>query len=485
MAPKARRVAVIGAGPSGAIATDALVKEQAFDTIRVFDRRNIAGGTWIYSPELPPCIPSLRDLVENRANRPVELPESFPAWTPTIETADSHQMRYSDTGMHETLHSNIPPEVMAYTQEPIPKVLSEQTLARYGPDGAPRHRELIREWVEAIFTRGGHDKLIEFGTTVELAEKKSDEWVLTLRRRIPDKSEDYWWQETFDAVVIASGHYYLPYMPQIPGLIEYDANFPGRVLHSKHFRSPEHFRNKKTIVVGGSVSAFEALHDIRTVTKGPVIASLREPVPVFGWVPFTHPDITIKPEITNLCPDTGRVTFSDNSTEDDVDIILFATGYDYSFPYLPQVKVKNRRVQGLYQLVFHIDDPTLAFVGMVKGGFTFRVFEWHAVAAARVLAGRGHLPAKAEMEKWEEDRMAKRGDGIHFFTLAPDFEEYFNSLRATAGDPEPGTTGRILPKFDHEWVTLYAKVINSRIEEWKEENRRAEELRGEVAEAAL
>ena len=41
-----RRVAVIGAGPAGAIATDALVKEQAFETIRVFDRKSVIGGTW-------------------------------------------------------------------------------------------------------------------------------------------------------------------------------------------------------------------------------------------------------------------------------------------------------------------------------------------------------------------------------------------------------------------------------------------------------
>ena len=43
---KPRRVAVIGAGPAGAIATDSLVKEQAFDTIRVFERQHAAGGTW-------------------------------------------------------------------------------------------------------------------------------------------------------------------------------------------------------------------------------------------------------------------------------------------------------------------------------------------------------------------------------------------------------------------------------------------------------
>lgn len=46
MSIKAKSVAVIGAGPAGAIATDALVKEQAFDTIRVFDRRPVIGGTW-------------------------------------------------------------------------------------------------------------------------------------------------------------------------------------------------------------------------------------------------------------------------------------------------------------------------------------------------------------------------------------------------------------------------------------------------------
>jgi cation diffusion facilitator CzcD-associated flavoprotein CzcO len=49
-----RRVAVIGAGPAGAIATDALVKEGAFDTIRVFDRRVIVGGTWYDATAFPP-----------------------------------------------------------------------------------------------------------------------------------------------------------------------------------------------------------------------------------------------------------------------------------------------------------------------------------------------------------------------------------------------------------------------------------------------
>jgi cation diffusion facilitator CzcD-associated flavoprotein CzcO len=42
----AKRVAVIGAGPAGAIAVDALVQEQCFEVIRVFERREGPGGCW-------------------------------------------------------------------------------------------------------------------------------------------------------------------------------------------------------------------------------------------------------------------------------------------------------------------------------------------------------------------------------------------------------------------------------------------------------
>ncbi len=43
---KVKRVAVIGAGPAGAITVDALSQEKTFDIIRVFERRERAGGCW-------------------------------------------------------------------------------------------------------------------------------------------------------------------------------------------------------------------------------------------------------------------------------------------------------------------------------------------------------------------------------------------------------------------------------------------------------
>jgi cation diffusion facilitator CzcD-associated flavoprotein CzcO len=44
--PRVKRVAVIGAGPAGAIAVDALAQEKTFDLIRVFERREGPGGCW-------------------------------------------------------------------------------------------------------------------------------------------------------------------------------------------------------------------------------------------------------------------------------------------------------------------------------------------------------------------------------------------------------------------------------------------------------
>lgn len=45
-----KSVAVIGAGPAGAIAVDALMQERAFDVIRVFERQEKAGGCWLVLP---------------------------------------------------------------------------------------------------------------------------------------------------------------------------------------------------------------------------------------------------------------------------------------------------------------------------------------------------------------------------------------------------------------------------------------------------
>lgn len=189
-------------------------------------------------------IPSLRQLLDGKANAIPQLPSRYPCKTAKTPDINSTEARYADTAAHEYLHSNLPPSVMAFSQEPIPEIRTSRVLPQYGPIPIFRHREIIRQWVEDIFQRGNHGERIEFSTTVEKAEKLGNEWVLTFRKDTPENDKNQWWQETFDAVVVASGHYSVPFIPKIPGLVEYGEKFPGRVKHTKHYSTAEDFKNQ-------------------------------------------------------------------------------------------------------------------------------------------------------------------------------------------------------------------------------------------------
>lgn len=98
----------------------------------------------------------------------------------------------------------------------------------------------VLKYIQTLHAR--HADFLVLNTTLEQASKKDSKWVLTLRRSETD--EDYWYQESFDALVVATGIYWVPKIPSIPGLQEYNRNFPGRALHSKYFRSVQAYKDK-------------------------------------------------------------------------------------------------------------------------------------------------------------------------------------------------------------------------------------------------
>jgi hypothetical protein len=155
-----------------------------------------------------------------------------------------------------------------------------------------------------------------------------------------------------------------------------------------------------------------------------------------------------------------------------VDYIIFGTGYSWTLPFLPQVLVRNNRVPNLYQHIVWQEDPTLLFVGAVGAGLTFKVFEWQAVYAARLLAGRASLPSLEEMRAWEAARIKAKGDGTKFTLIFPDFEDYFETLRELAGEGEEAK-GRKLPKFRREWVRAFMDGHELRKNMWRRLNARS------------
>lgn len=56
-----------------------------------------------------------------------------------------------------------------------------------------------------------------------------------------------WLWQTFDAIVVASGHYHTPLVPDIPGLAEAKSRWPDKIAHSKSFRNAEGFEGKVSI----------------------------------------------------------------------------------------------------------------------------------------------------------------------------------------------------------------------------------------------
>lgn len=80
------------------------------------------------------------------------------------------------------------------------------------------------------------------------------------------------------------------------------------------------------------------------------------------------------------------------------------------------------------------------------------------------------------MYRWEHDRATKRGNGVSFFDLSSEFEEYFEGLRLFAGPPAAGSRGRTLPRYDPQWKDAFVKiVVKARVHWWEQERRKAEE----------
>lgn len=244
--------------------------------------------------------------------------------------------------------------------------------------------------------------------------------------------------------------------------------------------TPRHAQ--KVVVVGASVSAADIAYDlahsrtaqtpVHAITVGHTFNGY------FGDEAFKHPRIENHPSISRVCPKTRTVHLVDGTSIPNVDHIIFGTGYSWTLPFLSQVlPVRNNRVPDLYQHVVWQQDPSLLFVGAVGAGLTFKVFEWQAVYAARILAGRAQVvPTVKEMQEWEEERIKEKGDGPKFSLIYPEFEDYFETLRRLAGEGETARgVGRKLPRFRPEWFRAFMEGHDLRKRMWKRVNKQARE----------
>jgi hypothetical protein len=158
----------------------------------------------------------------------------------------------------------------------------------------------------------------------------------------------------------------------------------------------------------------------------------------------------------------GRVVFEDNTYLDDIDTVIYCTGYLPSFPFW-NVKSNGREIWDygknklvkIYLHTFFHDFETLGIVGMPRV-LTFRSFEYQAIALARLWSGRqaALLPTLKERERWEKEREERvRKEGVKFHDVQWETGEtlgWLGALYRIAGLGLLTGEGRVPPVLGEE-----------------------------------
>ncbi|MCE1004059.1 monooxygenase [Pseudomonas sp. 1239] len=198
---------------------------------------------------------------------------------------------------------------------------------------------------------------------------------------------------TARAVVVASGGFSRPYMPDIPGL----ESFSGTCLHSSMYRTPEAFAGQRVVVVGAANSAVQIAYELAGVAQ--VVLATREKIRFFpqrilgldfhAWLKLTGLEQTrwLSDQSTPVL-DTGKyrqalgtgrlqrkamfqqvlpdgVVWPDGTTHE-VDALIFATGFRPNLEFLAQLPVADQQGRVLQRNGVADQVPGLYFVGLPK-----------------------------------------------------------------------------------------------------------------------
>lgn len=352
--PHADRYCILGAGTSGlAVAKNFLEQQIPFDCL---EREDTIGGNWCYGKSASSVYASTHLISSKRLTEYTDfpMPEEYPEFP-------GHELVY------------------AYLQD------------------YAQHFKLLPH--------------IQFNTTVERIESTPTNWCVTL---VGGETR------TYRGVVIANGHNWDALFPNFPG------KFAGTALHSSEYKTPDILTGKRVLVVGGGNSgcdlaveaathATAAFHSIRRgypilpkFFKGKPIDEcgetlLRWHVPlalrrlaaklVVRWVlgppelvglprpdhklfethpiinsrlhdQIAHGNLQMKPNVSELAGD--KVRFVDGTMEQ-IDVILYATGFKLSFPFIDYAELNwsNGR-PNLYLNIFHPERNDLFCAGLIQ-----------------------------------------------------------------------------------------------------------------------
>ncbi|MCB9438852.1 MAG: NAD(P)-binding domain-containing protein [Mycolicibacterium sp.] len=338
---------------------------------------------------------------------------------------------------YRSLHIDTSKHRLSFKDFPVPE---------HFPD-FPHHSD-IKAYLDDYVDTFGLAENIEFNNPVRHARPDGDGWMITDGRGA---------QRHFDLLVVGNGHHWDARMPDFPG------EFTGASIHSHHYVDPHEpleLTGKRILVVGIGNSAADITVELSSrALQNTVTLSTRSSAwivpkylggqpgdkffrttpylplswqrkaaqwfaPLVGADPTryglppanhklfeAHPtqsvelplrlgsgDVIPKPNVTRL--DGDRVHFEDG-TSGEFDAIVYATGYNITFPFFDPdfISAPDNQIR-LYKRMFAPGIDNLVFIGFAQAIPTlFPFVECQSRLLAAYAVGRYMLPPVAEMQR--------------------------------------------------------------------------------------
>lgn len=401
--------------------------ERAFSRITIFEQRFTVGGIWNHVP-LPSGAPKDIPIPQTDPHAGREQPIRI------LGRREREEATFL-TPLYDRLETNIPRGLMGFSDLEWPKDCQL----------FPKH-EAVLDYIEQYAEDVRH--LIRFSTQVLDVRQDPDQRWRVKTQEVSGEGQGKTDKHHFDAVIVASGHFNVPYTPDVPGIEDWNQTYPGTISHSKFYRKPESYAGKKVVVVGNSASGVDIGAQIQQVCKWPLLMSTKSESFLGS---DTSPAKCDKPPIAEYQTRDRSIRFEDGSTESNVDAVLYCTGYFYSFPFLdgldPPIIGTGERVEKLYQHIFYRPHPSLVFPVLNQKVIPFPLAEAQAAVIARVFSGRLTLPSEDDMEAWEDEVKREMGDGREFHVLKfPRDAGYINILHdwSMSASPAPKSNGALI-----------------------------------------
>ena len=346
-----KRVAIVGAGPSGLAQLRAFQSAQAkgadIPEIVCFEKQENWGGLWNYTWRT-----GLDEFGE-----PVHC------------------------SMYRYLWSNGPKECLEFADYSF-----EEHFGRIIPSYPPR--EVLWDYIKGRVEKTVARTWCRFRTPVRMVmfDHERQQFTVVAEDLVAKKT----YAEAFDYVVVASGHFSTPNVPEFAGF----NGFNGRILHAHDFRDAREFIDKDVLIIGTSYSAEDIGSQCWKYGCKSVTVSYRTQPMGYHW-PANWQEVPLLVSVeNNLC------TFKDG-TQKHIDAIILCTGYQHHFPFLTsELKLEtNNRLWplGLYKGVVWENNPALFYLGMQDQYYTFNMFDAQAWYVRNVILGLIELPSLQEM----------------------------------------------------------------------------------------